>query len=96
MTTFFEAGGSMGGNEPPPKDRPRSAAEYVPDVDYPGAVLPEWVGKLRPGMFIPRWASRLTLYVTEVRVERLHDISRADARAEGAIGVDPIAAFQAI
>ena len=36
MTTFFEAGGSMGGNEPPPKDRPRSAAEYVPDVDYPG------------------------------------------------------------
>jgi len=60
------------------------------------AVLPEWVGKLRPGMFIPRWASRLTLYVTEVRVERLHDISREDARAEGAIGVDPIAAFQAI
>ena len=61
----------MGGNEPPPKDRPRSAAEYVPDVDYPGAVLPEWVSKLRPGMFIPRGASRLTLYVTEVRVEGL-------------------------
>lgn len=66
----------------PPRDIPRDAdIEHAATArDYAEIGLK---GKLRPAMFLPRWASRITLIVTDVRVQRLQEISDADALAEG-------------
>lgn len=53
---------------------------YGADADWS---INKTVGRFRQGMHMPRWASRITLMVTAVKIERLQDISEEDAIAEG-------------
>lgn len=54
-----------------------------------GEIAQMQIHRWRPSIHMPRWASRLTLEVTSVRVARVQSISEDDARAEGCSGHDP-------
>ena len=68
-------------------DPPRRLMADIDKIDYAADGFPRnplWAwGRTRASLHMPRWASRITLLVTDVRVERVRDIRDADAEQEG-------------
>jgi hypothetical protein len=63
--------------------KPRDVPKGSPIHRLADGPKPEWCGKTRVAIFLPRWAQRLKRRITEIRVERVQEITEEGARREG-------------
>lgn len=84
--SFYEHGRWQGGGYDPEDSYFVSDKQVLYPADgiqRPSERKREDFWRSRPSIHMPRWASRITLEITGVRVERLNAISQEDAHAEG-------------
>ena len=71
-------------NNTPPSSMPKSSPiEYMAETKKI-FTFPE--SRIRSPLHMPHWASRINILVTDVRMERLHEITYLDCLREGVIG----------
>jgi hypothetical protein len=62
---------------------PREIPQFVKFGYAADGPKPDWAGKTRPSIHMPRWVSRISLKLLSVNVERVQDITEVAARLEG-------------